>query len=109
MWGKAYIDNLKDSGVNVDFVSRTEEQQTGVAQIMVDGNGENQIVIVEGSNKCLSAKDADAAHDVISEAAVLVCQLETPVEASIRAFQICKGVIPSNNLIHVDEKLVASN
>lgn len=65
---------------------------TGVAQINVSKSGENQIVIVAGSNNLLTIGEVEKAKEMVANASVLVCQLETPMESSERAFELCKGV-----------------
>jgi ribokinase len=62
---------------------------TGTAIIQVDEAGENQIVVVPGTNGLLDAALvalADA-QGVFAEAALVVAQLETPAEATLAAFQ----------------------
>ena len=49
---------------------------TGVALILVDGNGENVIVVAPGANGRLGAEDVD-----VADAEALLCQLEVPDEA----------------------------
>nr|XP_019537351.2 ribokinase-like [Aedes albopictus] len=90
-WGKNYFSNLQSEGVNVDHVTILDGQNTGIAQINVANNGDNQIVIVVGANNCLQAEDVHACLDVLSEAKVLVCQLETPIQATIEALKTFKG------------------
>lgn len=70
----------------------TENSSTGIAQIIVSESGENQIVIVAGANNKLCIKDLEDADDAITNAAVLVVQLETAEEVAIRALKQCKGV-----------------
>ncbi|WJF91410.1 ribokinase [Paraburkholderia bonniea] len=53
---------------------------SGVALIVVDDASQNAIVIVAGANGLLNA-DALARHDAALAAKVVVCQLETPLDA----------------------------
>ncbi|XP_062558432.1 ribokinase-like [Armigeres subalbatus] len=91
-WGKNYYNNLQAEGVNVDHVDILDGQNTGIAQINVANNGDNQIVIVVGANNSLQPNDVQVSEDVINKAKVLVCQLETPVQATIEALKNFKGI-----------------
>ncbi|XP_012547627.1 ribokinase isoform X2 [Bombyx mori] len=91
-WGKKYKDHLKNEGVNVSYVHITKNETTGVAQIVVAENGENQIVIVPGANKCLSVQDVEESIELIKNADVLIGQLETPFETTYTAFKLNNGI-----------------
>lgn len=47
---------LRKEGVNVEAVATTTEVSTGVAFIMIDAEGENTILVVNGANDYLSAE-----------------------------------------------------
>jgi ribokinase len=49
------------------------------------------IVVVPGANRRLTAADVAASADIIRSAAVVVTQLEVPVEAVLAAFRIAKA------------------
>ena len=63
-------------GVNSDFVRRDKDVATGVAPILVDGAGENIIVVVLGANLRVQRADIDAARERIGAADILIAQLE---------------------------------
>ena len=63
---------------------------TGVAMILVDTAGENQIVIDPGANMSLAPADIEAAEARSDAASHLVAQLETPVASVRRAFEIAR-------------------
>ncbi|XP_053608608.1 ribokinase isoform X2 [Plodia interpunctella] len=91
-WGSKYRDHFREAGVDVTHVHITENVSTGIAQICVADNGENQIVIVPGSNGHLGKTDVVNASDLIENADVLIGQLETPYETTLEAFKLCKGL-----------------
>ncbi len=76
---------LAGVGVDVSCFRRTAGP-TGRALVMVDALAENSIIVVAGANARLSAADVEAAGDIVTDAAVVVCQLEVPV-AAVRAAQ----------------------
>lgn len=92
MWSDKYIENLKIENVNTTHVQKAPNATTGIAQISVSEQGENQIVIVAGANTLLCASDVNKAEDLIKKADVLVLQLETSEEVAMRAIELCPGV-----------------
>ncbi len=65
----------------------TRAGHTGTALILIDDKGENQIVIAPGANTGLAPADVDAAGETLAQARVVVCQLETPLPCTLRAFE----------------------
>ena len=65
---------LRDDGVDLAGLRRVDEP-TGVALILVDAAGENQIVVVPGANDAVVAPQPDTGVDV------WLVQAEVPVEA----------------------------
>lgn len=53
--------------------------------------GENSIVIVLGSNALLSIDHVNSVANKIENAAVLLCQFETPLETTLHALKLHKG------------------
>ncbi|XP_030378763.1 ribokinase-like [Scaptodrosophila lebanonensis] len=90
-FGADYLRQLRAEGINVQHVDQLSGQTTGVAQIAVSDGGENNIIIVVGANNSLSADDATRAQPLLAQAKVLVCQLETPLAATLAALRLCKG------------------
>ncbi|XP_026330769.1 ribokinase-like isoform X2 [Hyposmocoma kahamanoa] len=91
-WGKKYKEHLKECGVNVTYSHNAANSMTGIAQISVAENGENQIVIVPGANKLLSKSDVQEALVLIKNADILIGQLEIPYETTLEAFKLNKGL-----------------
>lgn len=91
-WGPTYVESMKKEGINTDHMEILKGETTGIAQICVADNGENHIVIVAGANNLLSVNDVTKARQMFDTAKILVCQLETPVEATLAALQNFKGI-----------------
>lgn len=84
-WGRYAIASLADEGILVEDVSVKKGCETGAAYIYVDGEGENQIVVVPGSNQF-------ARLGVIPDTAkVLVMQMEIPAPEIVRAAALAKA------------------
>lgn len=62
--------------------------------------GENSIVIASGANDQLSPADIQKAESLISSAAVVICQLEVPLETSLAALALAKKHGGINQLCH---------
>ncbi|EDV21742.1 expressed hypothetical protein [Trichoplax adhaerens] len=89
-FGSSTIENFKENGVDISKVMVTSNISTGVAPIIVNDEGENSIVIVSGANKLLSIDDVKAAGNMMSNAKVVACQLEIPLESVYAALKTAK-------------------
>lgn len=89
--GEAALALWRLERIATDRVARVADAGTGAAVILVDAAGENQIVVDSGANNRLSAAHVDAAAAEIGSARVVLAQLETPMSATARAFEIARG------------------
>jgi len=87
-FGREALINLKQNGVNIDYMSQDDQAPTGVASITVDEAGENSIVVASGANANLSPEDIDRAEAVIAGANVVSLQLEIPMETVAAAIRV---------------------
>ena len=78
-FGQALLDNMRAQGVDVAHVRADPDAPSGTALIIVDGNGENSIVVAPGANGRVTNDDLDAARDVLARARYLVMQFEIPL------------------------------
>jgi ribokinase len=90
-FGGNLLENLVADGIDHAYVVQDGEAATGVALIVVDDNGENSIVVSSGANMRLSPADVEAASSVIAAAAVLVMQLEVPLESVICSAELARA------------------
>jgi ribokinase len=109
---------LIDSGVDVTHLIKDGTVGTGVANIYVDPEGDNSIVIVPQANARLSPRDIEQAAETIRSARVLLMQMEIPLETIECAARMAReagvtvllnpapapidGVIPDTILRNVD-------
>lgn len=77
----AALAQLKDSGVDLRYVTRTP-RATGCASIWVEPNGNSTIVVAPGANQDLKASDLD--ETALAEGSVLLLQQEVPVEENAK-------------------------
>jgi len=81
----------KNEGIDTTFVRADEQLPTGTAAIIVDDLPENCIIVVSGANAGLSPKDVSEASAAIQDADALLCQLETPLDATLAAFRLARA------------------
>lgn len=78
-FGGELIDNLKNVGVNTDFIRKVDNTPSGVAVIVVT-NGENRIIIDSGANGHLSKSDIDNVLEIATQGDIYLTQLENPID-----------------------------
>lgn len=80
----------KETGINIDFLFRDNEVSTGIADILVDADGDNSISIAPQANGRLNAGDIDAAKTVIEKSSYMLLQLEIPLPTVLHAAKVGK-------------------
>lgn len=88
MFGEQALAGFAEAGINTQHCVIDEDAPSGIAQIVVSSSGENSIAVASGANARLSPRHLDAARPLISAAAVVVLQLETPVVTVVHAAQL---------------------
>lgn len=79
--------HLLASGLSLDAILEAHEAPTGVALILVERGGRNQIVVAPGSNMRLFPADLAPYTFLLQGSRVLLAQLETPVETVAYALE----------------------
>ena len=74
------LKTLRDEGIDLSYCKPLENFATGLALIIVTGEGENQIVVAPGANAAF-----DAAHLEFPSTDACIAQLEVPVETILKA------------------------
>lgn len=85
--------SLKADGVRIDALQVDPEAPTGIALITVSDEGENQIIVVSGSNMRLTPEEVEAAHALFAASSVVLAQLEVPLETVARAAQMAEDAL----------------
>ena len=90
--GRKLIENLEANGIDRSGVS-TAGTQTGMAAILLDGEGRNRIVVYEGANAEIDPDEA--AEFITDELDLLLVQFETAEEVVTECVNhaISKGII----------------
>ena len=80
LFGKQSIEKFKNENIDVQHIFLDSHLPTGVALITVDQNGENCIAVASGANAALRPIHIEKVKDIIENAAILLMQLEIPIE-----------------------------
>lgn len=91
VYGQQLLESLRAAGVNKRYVRGTVEAATGIALILVEASGQNQIVVVPGANHCLRPAEVTEALTALG-GAYLLLQLETPLETVMAAAQHARSL-----------------
>lgn len=85
-YGTARLQDLRDAGVDVSLVQICDDMQSGIAFIMVDEGGDNQIVTVSGANDEVNAAALTAGIEPL-DADLLLLTWELPVPVSLTVLE----------------------
>ena len=90
-FGRKAIKELRRDGIQTQHIRMIEGAATGVALILVDEHGENQISVASGANAALTPHDVAAIpDDFFSEARIFVACLESPLKTVTAGLQRAK-------------------
>lgn len=87
-YGDHAVEIWESEGIDTTHVSRTAETHTGVAFIIVNENGENEITVAPGANNVLTPEEIRAAGDIVGNSDCLLTQLEIPDEPVTAAAEV---------------------
>lgn len=88
-FGAIQMESLNRSGVDVSRM-KTVERETGTAVILVDGKGNNSIVVSQGANKNCDVHYLKQNEDMFRLCDIILLQLEIPYEAIFYAVRKAK-------------------
>lgn len=86
--GKEMLERLRQEGIDTSGVKIIKNESTGQAFISVDDDGQNAITIYSGANYGFNASDMAQKRDLFNQCDYVIAQFETPVEATIKGFEI---------------------
>jgi ribokinase len=90
-FGDQFMTALEENGLASQHIIRTEQATTGIANILVEPDGANRIIVVPGANGQLSVAEVEAAKVVFQGAKVLLLQLEIPLDSVITAARLARA------------------
>jgi ribokinase len=86
-----------EAGVDINNLFIDEKEHTGTALITVDESGQNQIIVISGSNMKLSPQDIISKSDLFFTTAVVLTQLEIPIDTVVQSAKLTR----QNNAIFI--------
>jgi ribokinase len=86
VFGDTTIKNFSEQGIDTTFIARVSGA-SGVAPIWVEPSGTNRIICVPGANNAMTTQQAEQAISALSNAKVVIGQLEIPQEVTSAAFR----------------------
>jgi ribokinase len=94
--GGSMLEGLADEAVDVSGVGVDPDAASGIAVITIDAKAENTIVVSPGANQQLTPEHIARNATMISEARVVLAQLEVPLDTIEAAARITRGVFCLN-------------
>ena len=88
--GEQLVRAAQREGVDTSWLMRSADAPTGAALVMVDDQGQKQIMTAPGANRRLGAAEVRRAAALIRAAKVVLMQLETTIEAVVEAATIAR-------------------
>ena len=89
IFGKQALQGFIDVGINTDFVFIDSDNASGIALILVDGNGENSISVASGANANLHFSEVEKAIDSVQQGDIVLLQLEIPINTVNKTMKFC--------------------
>jgi ribokinase len=89
-YGKRLYDHLVRSGLPPEGLVRDSDHPAGLALIALDREGNNQIIVVPGSNNRLNVEDLRSCEPLMREGSLLLTQLEIPFSTVKHALRLAK-------------------
>jgi ribokinase len=80
VFGKQAMEGFKAENINTKYVFTDKNAASGVALITVNSEGENEIVVASGANGQLNKANITTAKKAITDADIIILQLEVPIE-----------------------------
>jgi len=91
-FGREAIKSFRRENLVTSQIRMIEGQPTGVALIMVDETGQNQISVASGANACLTPADVAAVDEsFFQDASVFIASLESPFESVLAGLRRAKA------------------
>lgn len=81
IFGKQAAGIFENEGIDISYLIEDPDNPSGVALITVDDKAENTIVVALGSNATLNPADLEHSKNVIENAAIVLMQLEIPIDS----------------------------
>ena len=90
-YGQLALNTLIENNIDTSTIIQSQDNQTGVAGIMVDKlTGKNAINVITGAPSTLNIEELNKNIDKIKNSKIFLTQLEIPKEVTLRSLKIAK-------------------
>lgn len=83
LFGGQYLEHFRKNGVDVSAVEAQEGATTGLADILVNAEGENCIVYIPGANGLCDGAWLERALKQVEDCEIVLLQLELPMDTTL--------------------------
>lgn len=83
-------DIINAAGIDTNNLFIDEVEHTGTALITIDESGQNQIIVISGSNMKLSPAEVESKSGLFAGAKIVLTQLEIPIETVVKTAELSK-------------------
>jgi ribokinase len=90
LFGDQLLSSLLEAGVNTTHIEQLSDESTGVALINIDAQGDNSIIVAPGANHQVTPDYIRKHEEVLSQAKLVLVQLEIPLESVVEAVTMAK-------------------
>ncbi len=91
VYGNEIIASLGHAGVDTNYVRQDPDSHTGVAVIMIDGEGESYVDAVYGANANCGEEQLRDIGEALGGATVLLVQQEVPATVTLEAMRMARS------------------
>jgi ribokinase len=88
LYAENLMENFKKDGIETRYVFRDRDEATGSALIMLDKDGNNYLSVASGANYKITPAHIDKALNTITEAEIIVMQMEIPFDTIKYVFDL---------------------
>lgn len=79
-FGDVLLKSLLEAKVDISHIKKVTAVHSGVASIILEGSGENRIIVIPGANDLVDADYIDKHWESIQNSALLILQHEIPIQ-----------------------------
>ncbi|WP_196592321.1 ribokinase [Pectinatus frisingensis] len=98
-FGEMLVSNLQLVNVDTSGIACIKGVPTGNAFVMIEPDGNNRIIVIQGANKCIDCTAIDKNIRLIDACDVVIVQLEIPIEV---VAYVCKEAKRRNKIVVLD-------
>lgn len=89
VFGQQALQGFEKEKIDIRYSFIDPNHASGTAMILVNANGENEIVVASGANAFLSIKDIIVAEQIFQSSDIVLMQLETPIDTILFVAKQC--------------------